>query len=209
MSELGYEFHVTVDANGADQEAFRATCQELAVKPIVLDLGINNNTTLTDFMTSSKAMYGSDDQAYAELQRIAEGMEANKYKVVRRKIEAVPWHPLAPQQAGESMPEGCYFEAHLGIDLLADDVARLREILATERPDLHLSRNAFKQLGSGRMVLMATLRDYRAPFDAFTSSVVDAQTVIAHAGFALEKEAIVEFALYDSNVHHDTPWMTK
>ena len=209
MEKLGYEFHVTIDAAGADQEAFKATCQELGVKPIVLDLGINNNTALTDYMTSSKATYEEDEQAHAELQRIADGMEASSYKVVRRKIEAVPWHPNAPQLAGKPMPEGCYFEAHLGIDLHEDDVAKLRETLTAERPDLHLSRNAFKQLGSGRMVLMATLRDYQTPFEAFEASVAGAQTVLAEAGFVLEKEAIVEFALYDSNVHHDTPWMTK
>ncbi|OVE79531.1 hypothetical protein BVY00_00195 [bacterium G20] len=119
-SALPYEFHVTVEADGIKPAPFIKVCRQLGVKAIVLDLGVNNCSDLTDYMTSSKAKYETDAEALDELSRIAHGL--NDFTVIRRKIETVPWHQVAPKAEGEAMPEGCYFESHLAIECRPEEV---------------------------------------------------------------------------------------
>ena len=67
-------------------------------------------------MTSSKH-FGDNRSAYEESERIVKELRNRGYKVVRNKIESVPWHPAAPQDNdkdhplfhGEPIPNGCYF----------------------------------------------------------------------------------------------------
>lgn len=209
MEKNPYEFHVTVEAQINNIEEFKDTCRDLAVKPIVLDLGINNDTVLTDFMTSSTAMYEDDMMAYLELRRIADGMGNAGLNVLRRKIETAPWHPTAPSRPEQPMPDGCYFESHLALSILAENIPALRQLLATdpEAPDLHLSRNAFKPSKDGRVVMMTTLRKYDGTSESFATAVEASKLYLVEAGYQLEKDPIIEYALYDSNVHHDTDWM--
>ncbi len=115
METMPYEFHVTVEARDTDTQAFLETCRELGTKGIVLDLGINNQTELTDVMTSSTKLLETDEDAMNEVDRIADGLSESGYRVIRRKIETAPWHPAAPQQSGDTMPEGSYFESHLAV----------------------------------------------------------------------------------------------
>jgi hypothetical protein len=65
-------------------------------------------------MTSSKH-FGDNRSAYDESLRIVNELKDYGYKVVRSKIESVPWHPAAPRYiTGEVIPN-CYFESHIGI----------------------------------------------------------------------------------------------
>jgi len=209
MNQLPYEFHVTVTPHERNPDEFREICAAIGVKAIVLDLGVNRGIELSDYMTSSTQMLHADRDAAQELERIAREMKSAGLNVVRRKIETAPWHPQAPQVEGEAMPEGSYFEAHLGVLVGEESVAVFRSDLQDEdaTKDLHLSRNAFKQASDGRVVMMATLRDYDSPYIDFAERVARAQQSIEAMGLSLDKAPITEFALYDSNAHHDDAWM--
>jgi hypothetical protein len=50
-------------------------------------------------MTSSKH-FGDNRSAYDESLRIVNELKDYGYKVVRSKIESVPWHPAAPRYNG-------------------------------------------------------------------------------------------------------------
>jgi hypothetical protein len=153
MSEkLPYEFHVTVDALNTNTSEFIDTCSEIGAKAIVLDLGINNGTVLSDCMTSSTKLLENDNEAFCELYRIDDALSNKGFKVIRRKIETTPWHSLAPQTDGDLMPEGSYFESHLAIATTPEQISGLREglIETADILPLHLSRNVFKKINDGQ-----------------------------------------------------------
>ena len=119
---LPFEIHVTVDGDKSKREnfhfdidEFKEDCSIVGVKPIVIDLEINDGSIIKDVMTSSK-FFGDNRTAYEESERIVTELKNRGYDVVRNKIETVPWHPAAPViSRGEAIPNGCYFESHIGI----------------------------------------------------------------------------------------------
>lgn len=211
---LPYEIHVTVDPEATPDlkvRDFIASCRALEVKAIVLDLGIHVCGDLSDYMTSSSGMYPCDEQVHAEADRIADGLASDGFKVIRKKIEAAPWHHMAPQVPGDAMPESGYFESHLAIQCHEDRVADLREGIAATADilPLYISRNTFKQLDDGEVIIMATLRDYSSPFSIYSQRVLLAQARVKQLGFELGKKIITEFAFYDTNTAQDDAWMVK
>lgn len=211
-NKVPYEFHVTVEADSTDVDRFKDVASELGVKAIVLDLGINNRSVLRDVMTSSTLMLEDDTLAIEEVNRIANGLDSVGFHVIRKKIESAPWHHLAPQVTGDTMPDGCYFESHMAVLSTPEDVPALRAGIAetTDQLPLHISRNAFKTANDiGQLTIMATLRDYNSPYERFRSDVDSSVDRLAELGFALNKDPIVEFALYDTNTHQDDAWMTR
>jgi hypothetical protein len=208
---LPYEFHVTVEASGTTPDEFRVTCQILGAKALILDLGINNGSLLSDVMTSSTRELPSDQAAFDEVGRLAQGLGLANLNVIRKKIETVPWHEAAPQVQGEVMPGGSYFESHLAIKCDPDEIPVLREAISTREdiPPMHLSRNPFKQAQGGKIIIMTTLRDYTSRYDRFSDMVKESEVAIADLGFKLAKPPITEFALYDSNIHQDDAWMKR
>lgn len=209
--KLPYEFHVTVEATETNTEAFRREADELGVKAIVLDLGINHGNELSDYMTSSTSMLETDEEAFSEMYRISFGLMREGFNVIRNKIETAPWHPNAPQTEGEIIPDGPYFEAHLAVACPPEAVPELRAGVqgAADRVPMHLSRNAFKPVEAGKLTIMATLRDYEACYSKFSADVQTAQDILSELGFELKKPPITEFALYDSNTDQDNVWMNQ
>jgi NTP pyrophosphatase (non-canonical NTP hydrolase) len=128
---LPFEIHVTVDAGEMrdpimfdtktfDLELFKEACSDIVVKPIVIDLEINDGSEIQDVMTSSKH-FGDNRTAYEESERIADKLKSWGFRVVRNKIESVPWHPAAPViSTGKEISNGCYFEAHIGVIINPD-----------------------------------------------------------------------------------------
>ena len=91
---IPYEIHVTVKMSGHQDSypqqirKFKAVCEGIGVKPIVLDL---ENDGMKDAMTSSHH-FGDNRSAYTECMRIASHLEHCGMEVLREKIETVPWH---------------------------------------------------------------------------------------------------------------------
>jgi len=105
--------------------------------------------------------------------------------------------------------EGRYFEAHIPVLLTANDgeQSELLTGIATGRV-LHRSRNALKVVSDEQTVVMLTRRSKSAGAYAFEFVVGLDVDALKHAGFNLAKpNPEIEFALFDSNVHHDLAWI--
>jgi hypothetical protein len=207
---LPYEIHVTVRSDQTSFpkdwiDLFRLTCQNLNVKPIVLDLqDAGGLTTMIDVMTSSKH-FGDNCSAYLESKRIATGLRDSGYDVVRVKIETVPWHPAAPV-ADQPMPQDCYFEAHIPVNVSTLQSHQLQEHVVTlNNPNLHVSRNAFKRdIQTGMMTVMLTLRHRTGTYISFKQQLD--QIIEQISMFTLGK-VITEFSIYDTKISHDNKWI--
>jgi len=202
--KIPFEIHVTVKV--ADDGEFKKICKQLEVKPIILDLQMED-TTVKDVMTSSVHM-GDNRSALDELERIVRGLKAAGYEIVREKIETVPWHPAAPTYKSNSpkMPLNCYFETHIGVNIPNDEVRKqdLQEI--ADYFDVHMSRNAFKTHDDGSYMQMITYRAYSGTYEQFekTADLIHGSIILDN--FEVEKR-ITEFSIYDTKVSHDVEWL--
>jgi len=207
---LPFEIHITVsveegELNEEFVNEFKKTCELLNVKSIVLDLENGSNETIKDVMTSSK-FYGDNRSVYEEVQRLYYGLEYRGFKVVRKKIETVPWHPGAPSERGDKMPDNCYFEAHIGCIISLDEKEKLAKLAKSQ--GAHMSRNSFKKIENEKFVNMITLRNYECTKEQFDIDVTNTTRMLTSHGIMFEK-IITEFCIYDSKVSHDYQWLNE
>lgn len=204
--DLPFEIHVTVKVPD-DIQLYKEDCMAIGVKPIVIDMEV-----MKDVMTSSIHM-GSNRSCYEEMVRISENLRLRGYDVVREKIETVPWHPAAPSNKSwlpkPSYIKDSYFESHLAIKLHENKLSALRDRIGKTKG--HLSKNAFKKYDNGYIKMMVTFREPATgtgvgTYEMFDSYVKDMSAMLSIGGFNVEKE-IIEFAIYDTNVSHDTKWI--
>lgn len=205
---LPYEIHITVE-RPTNLEFFKSTCQEIGVKPIIIDLEKNGELVMSDVMTSS-VHFGNNTSALAEAERIVFDLNNTNplltYKVLRTKIETVPWHPAAPSIHNDltSENDSNYFESHLRIITTKDRRNHLEEV--AKKFGAHLSRNFFKKISESEYIIMMTLRDYRGRSESFQRRVEELKDVLVKLGYEVDKTEI-EFAIYDTNVSHDKQWI--
>ena len=226
---LPFEIHVTVDANNFTQtelneffshpydlDVFRSVCNGIGVKPIVIDLEINDGSIIKDIMTSSKH-FGDNRSAYEESKKICDDLKRHGFKVLRNKIESVPWHPSAPViSTGKEIPNGCYFEAHIGVTIYPGQKSELNDFVKSTLTDGHLielsgtaklSQNFFKKSKDGsKFVNMLTYRSNKCGSPKFKLEVEGIKHLLQEEGFEFEKVE-VEYAVYDTNVTHDAKWI--
>jgi NTP pyrophosphatase (non-canonical NTP hydrolase) len=235
---LPFEIHVTVDANNITQtklnefftypydlHTFKSVCDGIGVKPIVIDLEINDGSIIKDIMTSSKH-FGDNRSAYEESKRICDDLKRHGYKVLRNKIESVPWHPGAPViSTGKEIPNGCYFESHIGVTIYPGQKDELNEFvkniedkyalnfsgvgdpLTSLSGTAKLSQNFFKKSKDGsKFVNMLTYRSNKCGSPKFKLEVEGIKHLLQEEGFEFEKVE-VEYAVYDTNVTHDAKWI--
>lgn len=241
---LPFEIHVTVNLEesvgfyGANRkpmfdemiDRFKEDCKKIGVKPIVIDLEINDGSILKDVMTSSK-FFGDNRTAYEESERIVKRLREMGYSVVRNKIETVPWHPAAPQDKdkdhplwhGEPIPNGCYFESHIGVLVTKETKPDLEELVDFLNESIcelsgtaKLSKNFFKKTEDGKFVNMLTYRSNMVNAQEFEAEVRNIERIVSgksdwdmishFRSFEYEKVEI-EYAVYDTNVTHDAKWI--
>lgn len=197
-----YETHITVECPTWAIPQFKKDCEAIGVKPIVLDLQNNaGGSVMQDVMTSSKYV-GYKPMVYMD--SIEQKLTIRGYNVLRSKLETTPWHPAAPTESnGRKVPKDCYFEAHLQVETVPERLPELREICLGY--GVHLSRNVFKN-NAFTVVVMATLRKHEQTVEGFTLDVTTFDSALKDAGF-YPKKIETEYAIYDSNVHHDKKWV--
>lgn len=207
-AKMPYEIHITINAEGGiDLAKYKLDCEEVGVKPIVLALQDTKGTKVMDDVMTSSKLYGHNGLAYEEMKRISTEMSNKGYNVIREKLEASFWHQKAPfkEDGDTKMPEGCYFEVHLNI---VCNTNRMEELSAiAENTDCHLSSNAFKTFEDGSFTIMMTYRSYEQMYEDFEASLYDIKKQLETNAFKIEKE-IVEFAIYDTKINHDSKWLT-
>lgn len=207
---IPFEIHVTISTDeNFNTEKYVEDCDKISkirqtkIKPIVIDLESNGQSVMKDVMTSSH-YFGNNAGAYKEATDIELAMKVMGYKVVRVKIETVPWHPSAPQKSTDKMPGDCYFEAHIGCIITLEDKSKLAEI--AKNNDAHMSRNFFKKIEDNKFVNMITFRRYDGTYDEFKKHVEVIKNILKENNIEFEK-VITEFAIYDTKVSHDFLWI--
>ena len=212
---LPFEIHVTIESPSSIDK-FKKSCSLIEAKPIVIDLEINDGSIIKDVMTSSKH-FGDNRTAYEESKRICRELELQGFKVLRNKIESVPWHPSAPViSTGKEIPNGCYFEAHIGVTIYPGQKDELNDFVKSTLTDVSLielsgtaklSQNFFKKSKDGsKFVNMLTYRSNMCGSPKFKLEVESIKHLLEEEGFEFEKVE-VEYAVYDTNVTHDAKWI--
>lgn len=203
---LPYECHITVTLDpdqGLTADLFKETCIKLGVKAIIIDLQDKQGAVkMVDVMTSSKH-FGDNRSAYTYAHDIAKKLEYAGFDITRIKLETVPWHPAAPVD-DQPMPKDCYFEAHIPVTTMPDQLAKLTAVARDLK--LHPSRNVFKRYEDGSVVLMLTLRSYVGNFAEFTEELDASATYLKSRDWNVGK-LITEFSIYDTKVSHDNSWI--
>lgn len=217
---LPFEIHVTIKPDNTyinfTIDEFKNDCELIGVKPIVIDLEINDGSIIKDVMTSSKH-FGDNRSAYEESVRIVNELESRGYIVVRNKIESVPWHPAAPViSTGKEIPNGCYFESHIGVVIKPEEKDELNNFVFNVLSNgslielsgtAKLSQNFFKKSKDGsKFVNMLTYRSNMCGSPKFKLEVEGIKHLLKEEGFEFEKVE-VEYAVYDTNVTHDAKWI--
>ncbi|MEK6882914.1 MAG: hypothetical protein AABY22_25040 [Nanoarchaeota archaeon] len=202
---IPYEIHITVEPKNKSVELFKQDCLTCGVKPILLDLHTKqNNLIMKDLMTSSVVHANSVDSIINEATKLSELLKTLGYSVLRLKIEAPPWHPLAPTKNNKIVLNNNqnYFESHLNI--MCDNSNKELLTIIAKNHKAHRSTNAFK-VYENNFTMMITLRDKENYLEIFQENLNKLKTEIMLNGFLLEKE-IVEFCIFDSNENHDSVW---
>jgi hypothetical protein len=199
LDDLIFEMHVTVD-HIKDLETFKTDCAELGVKPIILDL-FTDGETIKDMMTSSH--YKGTTKGATEYSRdLVRRLTEKGYKVVREKIETVPWHPAS--KVAHLQNEKKYFEAHVAFSPLADE-----QCLNHFRRKFNVRFSANTMKKGDRSMQMGTLRrPSEVGIDQFTELL---NTVISEMRMLFREEPmekpVIEYALFDDNQKHDRKWI--
>lgn len=209
---IPYEMHITVefdeDWKGSEKNVltnFKLNCHKIGVKPILLDLHLKDGAVFKDLMTSSTFM-GDNRGAFQEMKRISNRLTAFGWKVVREKIETIPWHPAAPSKKHQQpvMPPNCYFECHFNV---ITPVSRMDELdKLAKKLNFHKSRNIWKKITNDVVTTMVTHRRYSSPYEDVRHDIDNFKKMFEESGFEIEKE-IVEFSIYDTKVSHDAEWI--
>lgn len=201
-----FEIHVTVRST---PEKFREVCGKIGVKPIVVVLQDYNSDTEIDMMTSStvSSIEPCLTAAAIEASRVSHALEVYGIPVLRVKIETVPWHPDAPTaDNGKKHTGETYFESHLQFAISSrkerDQLAQL-----CKQYDLHLSRNKFKESADGKYVQMTTFRSSTMTVEEFEQHCDQVVFASDMLDLTLNKDPIIEFAIFDSNRAHDNKWI--
>ena len=133
---------------------------------------------------------------------------------------------LSTFNTGEPIPNGCYFESHIGVVISPDEKEELQEFVqglnegffspsrGFSRPSqiklggtCKLSQNFFKKSKDGsKFVNMLTYRDNMTCKEDFERDVELIKFLLNEDKFGFEKVE-VEYALYDTNVNHDAKWI--
>lgn len=199
--ENTFELHITVSTDNIP--SFRQNCQELGIKSVILDLQDRwGQGVMQDVMTSSKFV-GIAPQM--EALRLSQSLKTLGYDVLRVKIETAPWNALVPTATNnQTIEEGQYFESHIRILSPQERLPALRRICG--RLGAHMSRNVLKMASDGDVWIMATLRVYDGTIETFQAQVDAFAEFIKVHRFTVDKVE-VEYAIYDSNIHHDASWI--
>lgn len=193
---MNYEIHITVkvDANNIEEvNRFKRNAERLGTKGIVL-----NAFPLMEVMTSSR-FQGDQNEALKELTRQAVILSGLGYEILRSKVET----DLANPACLTPLPNQ-YFEAHIEVLLDDSDMKNLKEL--REGFDFYLSSNVDKPQQNGKTVHIITVRQYHTFPHMFAQRIAAFTRVLQVEGFTLPSPVENEFALYDTNPEHDTPW---
>ncbi|MFO0846460.1 MAG: hypothetical protein U0797_29505 [Gemmataceae bacterium] len=197
-----FEAHVTVDAADlAERERFRAACDELSAKCVLIELP--RGQTRSQPMT---ATYHRGDLAEVveQVAGLARSLRQRGFRVTRLKLEAVTTNEGVPatDEEARAFPAGNYFEFHVKLTLPAEgDLDALRVVCT--RHAAHLSLNALRDDSARRFVTMRVYGVGRVNAEVRFDDLCKELTAL---GYPLSNR-LKEYAIYDSNAAVDAGWI--
>ncbi|OHS98835.1 hypothetical protein TRFO_01915 [Tritrichomonas foetus] len=217
VAKYPFEIHITAEIPKDEPyenyiEKFAKTCSDAKVKPIMLDLQSQSNEHVMNDATTSSKIFGTEKEAFHEVERICNCLESYNFHVIRKKIETAIWYEKAQSK---DLENGNYFECHVGLLIpennYTESMNKLSELC--KKHSAHLSRNTMKRADSGNIVQMATIRTYESPNPEqvshrkfFENHIEAFANDLTESGFEYEK-LVYEFALYDTRNSHDKAWL--
>lgn len=188
-----YEVHITVETN--DIEKFKADCEELGVKPIVIELQ-HSKGAYQQVMTSSKYT-GDNHESIVKLLRASLHLGFG-YDIVRMKVE---YHPdFVPDKT-----KILYYESHLRV-LIKNEEEELILDQCCKKCSFHKSRNVFKKLENGDKYIMATFRIRDVPKREFYNLLSPFSYLLNLSNIKCDKVE-VEACVLDTNEELDKEWL--
>lgn len=186
-----FEIHLTVSPD-TNPHRFVDVCENLKIKSLLVD-NWSSDSIYTDFMTRS-VVRGCVEDAKREMEKISLALANNGIKVVRHKIETVPWiyDQVKKIAHGQDMP---YFETHIETPMISGLYTIVR------RMGGYLSQNRMK-----RDIGMVTFRLSSVDEIEFRLYVKSMRDKMQDAGLTVSRE-IIELTFYDDNLTHDDPWL--
>ena len=205
-----FEIHLTLDGTGVPIDLLQKACNEIGnVKLIFLDLYTKEG--IQTQITTSSTIYGSLQDAWSEMHRLSDAFKMRgwkngnsfdvyNWKVVRQKIETVPWHPITINHKNDGRN---YFESHLTFIVPPDEKAKVDSYC--ELYGVHISRNALKHDVEGLSKFMGTLRSHESK-ELHEIRLKSILQYLANNDVVPTK-TITEYSYYDSNEAIDQGWL--
>lgn len=198
-----FEAHVTVKTGSAEVPRFRALCDRLGVKCVLIELPEGDHPAQP--MTST-VHRGVMRDVHEEVHELARELLREGFAVVRTKIEALGNNAEIPEtdEAAAEKPAG-YFELHVKLVLPAG--APLDAVRAACEPHgARLSRNANKRRPDGAEERFVTTR-----VPGLGRARAEERFVALEASLSTLGLPIVarhrEYTVYDSDVALDRGWI--
>ena len=194
------EIHITVISNDIDK--FIRDCKDLNVKPIVIELQLQDKLSEYQVMTSSKF---EGDTYHEELQSLTLKLQSLGYTIVRQKVEIYP---------DKNVPhvEHKYYESHLRLKFPKSyDIDEFQEAFKLMKFNdvWHLSKNTLKS-DSEFFYQMVTYRAKSTPFsndiNTFKLIIKCMESYLNIVKVEYDKVEIEE-CIYDSNMDLDSKWI--
>lgn len=194
------EIHITVITNDIDK--FISDCKDLNVKPIVIELQLQDKLSEYQVMTSSKF---EGDTYHEELQSLTLKLQSLGYTIVRQKVEIYP---------DKNVPhvEHKYYESHLRLKFPKSyNVDEFQEDIKLMKFNVwHLSKNILKS-DSEFFYQMVTYRAVANPalsneYDFFVQMISLMELYLNIVEVEYDKVEIEE-CIYDSNMDLDSKWI--
>lgn len=176
---------------------FKDLCERMRLKPIIIELPYGEHPK--QFMTSSW-VYGTDEDARMEAERLCHLIKAKGISVERVKIEAHINNLGVPEEAQPSAEETeKYFEFHVKVKVLPNEESKLKMLL--EGTGAHLSTNSLHGETGKKFV---TLRCHKAGKQAALDQL---ETLLIRLKGYQVVSVEREFCLYDSKLSLDKGWI--
>jgi hypothetical protein len=192
---MHYEIHVTVKTDNVKQ--FKDDCQEIGVKPIVIETQ-NKNEFAQQVMTSSKH---TGDSYESKLNEIASRLSIKGYTIIRKKVEIMPEE--------NKHKDFIYYESHFRLKLPKQPVDEINVLLKNFCGlfGWHYSKNLFKKSEEFNYQ-MITYRNSDINLYEFKLELNRMKDFLGDIGVECDKIEIEE-AIYDSNELIDASWLKR
>lgn len=200
-NDTPHEIHLTVD-NINNIDSFKQICENINVKPILLDL-YTNTKNLNHLMTSSVIRGTSLFEIFNYCNTIKKTLTENGFNVIRTKVEIPPTHELVDIYNKNNIT---YFENHTQLIISPCEFNCLYDFCKKYLKNVHLSSNYFKK-HNDKFTIMLTYRNYTSDYLEFLSYIKNYQDILKQNNYKIYDKLIVEFCIYDSNVSCDYEWM--